>query len=64
MPNYFILKTLLEDDATPHGGTSKTNETLGEFTEETGLPLNIIRDREELNHELVKCGIQPIKKED
>lgn len=58
---YEFRKLILMDDATLHGGTSHSNETLEEFMIE--INRSIHTPIEEVNKWLVECGIQPIKEQ-
>lgn len=52
----------LEDDNTCYGGTSFSGETIGDFINEFNSNNNLkIETLDELNMELVKCGIKPIR---
>lgn len=55
-----ILKIPLQDNEHSTGGISHSEETLGEFIEEAGLPLDILHDKKKLNSVLEESGIKAV----
>ena len=57
---YSILATELEDDDSEFGGIPYLGFTLIRFIQEIGEPLSLVNNMQQLNQDLIDCGIKPL----
>ena len=58
---YSILATELEDDDSEFGGILYLGFTLIRFIQEIGEPLSLVNNMQQLNQDLIDCGIKPLE---
>lgn len=58
---YSILATELEDDDSEFGGIPYLGFTLIRFIQEIGEPLSLVNNMQQLNQDLIDCGIKPLE---